>query len=64
MEIEITPEPTPAEREAIEKALAALAAEEARPLRSAWWRRGLDEAVAEDPDGTEGLTGDRADGRG
>ena len=46
LEIEITPEPTPEEREAILKALAALP-ENGRPPRGEWWRQGLREAVGE-----------------
>jgi hypothetical protein len=42
MELEITPEPPPEEREALERALARLLAEPARE-RSAWWREGVRE---------------------
>jgi len=42
MEIEITPEPSPEERDAIERALARLL-EEGAEQRSAWWREGVAE---------------------
>ncbi|MCC6222672.1 MAG: hypothetical protein IT201_04170 [Thermoleophilia bacterium] len=42
MEVEITPEPTPAERAAIECALAKLAPASGR---SPWWRDGLEDAL-------------------
>ena len=42
MELEITPEPTPEELEAIERVLTALRAER---QESPWWRTGLDEAL-------------------
>jgi hypothetical protein len=56
VELEITPEPTPEERAAIVKALAALAARDGRPGaggRGEWWRRGQQEAVEQElePDG-------------
>lgn len=38
MEIEITPEPTPEERAAIERALAGLRRER---VESLWWRAGI-----------------------
>lgn len=44
MEHEIAPEPSPAEREAIDEALARLLAEPDEP-RSAWWREGVREAI-------------------
>ena len=48
MAVEISPEPTPEEREAL---LAALAAREAAPTASAWWTAGIREAVeGEDED--------------
>jgi hypothetical protein len=48
-DIEITPEPSPSERAAIEAAVAAMATEE--PTRpSAWWRAGVVDADDE-PDG-------------
>jgi hypothetical protein len=46
MELEITPEPTPEEREAIERALTVLRRERAA---SPWWASGLDQ----DTDGAE-----------
>lgn len=48
MEPEITPEPTPEEREAILKALAQLAAADGRPPVSEWWRQGLRDGVLGD----------------
>jgi hypothetical protein len=50
MELEITPEPSPEEREAIERALARLLAEGADE-RSGWWREGVAENVAAFPPG-------------
>jgi hypothetical protein len=49
--IDITPEPSPEERTAIERALATTSADRS-PGPSAWWRDGLREAV--------GLEGDEA----
>jgi hypothetical protein len=49
--VEITPEPTPEEREAILRALAALEGRE--DGGSAWWQAGVREAVEED-DGESG----------
>ncbi len=50
MELEITPEPTPDERAAIERALAELAPRDGRAdSRSAWWYDGLEEALERDP---------------
>ena len=44
---EITPEPSPEEWEALEEALARLL--DARPEpRTPWWRRGVEENVAEE----------------
>lgn len=43
--MEITPEPSPEEREAIERALAKLL-EEHREQRSNWWREGVAENLA------------------
>ena len=40
MHLEIEPEPTPEEREALERALASLPQEAADP-RGAWWRAGV-----------------------
>lgn len=48
MEFEITPEPSPEEREAIERALARLLAEAAEE-RSGWWRQGVAENVTAFP---------------
>ena len=48
MEIEITPEPTPEERAAIEAALTELLAEEALASRAAWWRAGIGDATDDD----------------
>jgi hypothetical protein len=45
MDIDIEPEPSPAEREAIERALAARPVEPADP-RGAWWREGVRENVS------------------
>jgi hypothetical protein len=45
MTVEITPEPTPEEREAILRALAAL---DGREGGSAWWEAGIREAVEDD----------------
>jgi hypothetical protein len=49
------PEPTPEEREALERALARLLADPPDP-RGAWWREGLQESVAPDsePDPSRG----------
>jgi hypothetical protein len=44
------PEPTPEEREALEVALARLLAPPLGP-RSAWWQRGLEEALEEQEEG-------------
>ena len=41
--VEVTPEPTPEEREALERALAEAAKPE--PGRTDWWREGVREAV-------------------
>jgi hypothetical protein len=46
MELEITPEPSPEEREALEQALARLLAEPGDP-RSAWWREGVSENLSD-----------------
>ena len=45
MEIEITPEPSPEEREAIERAVARLL-EERTEQRSDWWREGVAENLS------------------
>lgn len=47
MQVEITPEPTPAEREAIVRALAETTPGEGRASASEWWRQGLLEGVLE-----------------
>ncbi len=47
MELRWSPEPSPEEREALERALARLLAEPAEP-RSAWWREGLRDDLLED----------------
>ena len=47
VELEITPDPTPAERAAIEAAVAELLAEEATPA-SPWWEAGVLDAVESD----------------
>lgn len=49
MEIEITPEPGPEEREALERALARLVEEDVKGgQRGAWWREGVGENVNPD----------------
>ncbi len=53
MEPEITPEPSPEEREAILMALARTAAADSRPPVSEWWRQGLREAVLDDEESGE-----------
>jgi hypothetical protein len=50
---EYTPEPTPEEREALERALES-AVDETPDPRGAWWRAGLREALGSDPE-LEGL---------
>jgi hypothetical protein len=47
MNLDWSPEPTPEEREALERALARLVAERDDP-RGAWWRAGVEESVASD----------------
>ena len=47
MELEITPEPSPEERAAIEAAVAALV-DGSGEARSAWWGAGLPDASDED----------------
>jgi hypothetical protein len=49
MALEITPEPSPEEREALELALARLLQERAE-TRSAWWREGMRENLASSED--------------
>jgi hypothetical protein len=53
--LDITPEPSPEERQAILRALATITAADGRLPASAWWREGLREAVFGDaePDGRE-----------
>jgi hypothetical protein len=46
MEIEITPEPGPSEREALADALARVLVTRPDP-RSGWWREGVSENVAD-----------------
>ncbi|HXJ63854.1 MAG TPA: hypothetical protein VNN79_08880 [Actinomycetota bacterium] len=50
MTVEITPEPTPEEREAVLRALATLNGVVDRGGSSAWWRAGILEAVDEEPE--------------
>ena len=47
MGVEISPEPTPEEREALLRALAAF---EVPAAGSAWWEAGIREAAEDDPD--------------
>lgn len=49
MRPDFEPEPTPEEREALEVALARLLQKPVE-ARSAWWRRGLEEALDDDSD--------------
>jgi hypothetical protein len=46
VELEISPEPSPEEREALERALARLLVEPDDP-RSAWWREGIGENLSD-----------------
>jgi hypothetical protein len=48
MELEITPEPSPEEREVLEQALTRLLAADSAAEPSAWWRAGLEEALSRD----------------
>lgn len=48
MKPEFDPEPGAGEREALEVALARLLDPPAEP-RSAWWRRGIEEATEDEP---------------
>lgn len=50
MEIEVRPEPTPEEREAIARALARSLAPPPERERSGWWREGVRENVREAPE--------------
>jgi hypothetical protein len=56
--LEITPEPTPAERAAIERAVAATTSG-SPPVDAVWRRRGREEAVAADEDSID-RAGDRS----
>lgn len=47
MDLEVTPDPSPDERAALERALAESVGKAADP-RSAWWREGLREDMDED----------------
>jgi hypothetical protein len=47
----ITPEPTPEERAAIERALATLLDPRGGADRGRWWREGIRESVVDDVDG-------------
>jgi hypothetical protein len=49
-ELEITPEPSPEERVAIEKAVSEVLAEEPKRPGGAWWRAGVDAADEDEPD--------------
>jgi len=49
MDLEITPQPPPRDREAVERALARLLAGERPAPRSAWWREGVRESVLAEP---------------
>lgn len=49
MNLNWRPEPTPEEREALERALARLLAERDDP-RGAWWREGVQESVSPEPE--------------
>jgi hypothetical protein len=53
MDLEITPEPPPDEREAVERALTRLLAEP-RDARGAWWREGIRENVRVEADAYAG----------
>jgi hypothetical protein len=46
VDLEITPEPSPEEREALEHALARLLRGEGVGERGAWWREGVGENVS------------------
>jgi hypothetical protein len=51
MDLEISPEPSPEEREALARALARLEEGEPAGDRTAWWRAGIEENLspAEEP---------------
>jgi hypothetical protein len=51
VEVRWSPEPSPEEREALERALARVLAEREDP-RSAWWRAGVAESVVAEEDVT------------
>ena len=46
MELEVTPEPPPRDREAVERALTRLLRARSPEPRSAWWYEGVRESVA------------------
>jgi hypothetical protein len=46
VELEVTPEPSPEERDALERALAGLLEAEPPPPRGAWWRAGIEDALS------------------
>ena len=46
MELEITPDPPPRDREAVERALTRLLRADVREPRSAWWHEGVRESVS------------------
>lgn len=48
MQIDVTPEPSPAEREAVIEAIQRLLGPERRAPASAWWREGVRENVYAD----------------
>ena len=50
MGLDVRPEPTPEEREALAQALAGTAAPPPESGRSAWWRAGVRENVREAPE--------------
>jgi hypothetical protein len=52
MQVHWTPEPTPDEREALERALLRLLAEDDDP-RGAWWRAGVEESVSAEDESPE-----------
>ena len=49
MELDWRPEPTPEEREALERALARLLTERTDP-RGVWWREGVQESLSPEPE--------------
>jgi hypothetical protein len=46
MELEITPEPSPEEREALERSLARLLEADGTGERGSWWRAGVAENLS------------------